>query len=140
MVAARLHLATVLMQLSQPAEAAATLEIAHEHQPRDIGVLNELALCYSAQGSYDKALPLAQEAMRLGPEGAATAYEAAIALQGLRREHEATPLFAQVVEKEPKNASALTSYALALVQQGRAKEGISLYQRAGALDPDESGW
>ena len=64
MVAARLHLGTVLMALNQPTEAAAMLEVAHEQQPQDVGVLNELALSYTAQGSYDKALLLAQEAMR----------------------------------------------------------------------------
>jgi tetratricopeptide (TPR) repeat protein len=77
MVAARLHLGTVLMQLNQPAEAAATLELAHEQQPQDVDVLNQLALSYAAQGSYDKALPLAQEAMRLAPENSAAAYCAA---------------------------------------------------------------
>src|ERR1700749_1254451 len=46
MVAARLHLGTVLMALNQPAEAAAMLEVAHEQQPQDVGVLNELALSY----------------------------------------------------------------------------------------------
>jgi len=137
MVAARLHLATVLMQLNQPVEAAATLEPAHEQQPQDVDVLVELALSYAAQGSYEKALPLAREAMRLAPESSAAAYQTAIALQGLGREREAIPLFARVVETEPKNASALTNYALALVQQGRAKEAIPLYQRAVALTPND---
>jgi predicted Zn-dependent protease len=59
MVTARLHLGTVLMQLNQPAEAAATLEAARAEQPQDVAVLNELALAYTAQGSYEKALPLA---------------------------------------------------------------------------------
>ena len=134
---ARLHLATVLMQLNQPVEAAATLEPGHEQQPQDVDVLVELALSYAAQGSYEKALPLAQEAMRLAPESSAAAYQTAIALQGLGREREATPLFARVVEAEPKNASALTNYALALVQQGRAKEAIPLYQRAVSLRPND---
>ncbi|HEY3988335.1 MAG TPA: tetratricopeptide repeat protein [Acidobacteriaceae bacterium] len=136
MVAARLHLATVLMRLNQPAEAAATLEAAHAEQPQDVGVLNELALSYTAQGSYDKALSLAEEAMRLAPESVTAAYQAALALQGLGREREAIPLFARVVEADPRNADALTNYALALVQQGHAKEAIPLYTRAVALTPE----
>jgi protein O-GlcNAc transferase len=137
MVGARLHLGTVLMQLNQPVEAAAMLEAARAEQRQDVAVLNELALCYAAQGSYDKALPVAQEAMQLAPESSAAAYQVAIALQGLGREREAVPLFARVVEAEPKNASALTNYALALVQQGRAKEAVPLYTRAAALTPDD---
>jgi protein O-GlcNAc transferase len=137
LVAARLHLGTVLMQLNQPADAAATLEAGRAEQPQDVAVLNELALCYTAQGSYDKALPLAQEAMWLAPENTAAAYQMAIALQGLGREREALPLFERAVKADPKNAGALTNYALALVQQGRAKEAIPLYTRAVALTPKD---
>jgi protein O-GlcNAc transferase len=136
MTQARLHLATVLMQLHRPTEAAETLEAARSAQPQDVAVLNELALAYSAQGSYEKALPLAQEAMRLAPENSAAEYQAALALQGLGREHDATPLFERVVATEPKNADALTNYALALVQQGKAKDAIPLYKRAAELTPD----
>lgn len=136
MTAARLHLATVLMQQGQPAEAAATLEAVHT-QPQDVAVLNELALADSAQGSYDKALTVAQEAMRVAPENSAAAYQAAIALQGLGREREAIPLFDRVVAAEPKNAGALTNYALALVQQGNAKDAIPLYKRAAELTPND---
>lgn len=137
MAAARLHLGTVLMQLNQPSEAATALEAAHAQEPQNVGVLVELAFSYSAQGSYDKALPLAQEAMRLAPDSTDAAYQAAIALQGLGREHEAIPLFDRVVTTQPKNASALTNYALALVQQGKAKEAIPLYTRAVALTPND---
>src|ERR1700742_2874401 len=61
LIAARLHLARVLMQLNQPADAAAMLEAARAEQPQDVAILNELALSYTAQGSYDKALVPAQE-------------------------------------------------------------------------------
>jgi protein O-GlcNAc transferase len=135
MATARLHLSVVLMQLRQPADAAAMLEAARTEPPEDPAVLNELALAYSAQGSYEKALPVAQEAMRLAPDSSAAAYQAAIALQGLGREREALPLFERVVTAEPKNADALTNYALALVQQGRAKDAIPLYKRAAELTP-----
>ena len=137
LIAARLHLGTVLMQLNQAADATATLEAVRAEQPQDVAILNELALSYTAQGSYDKALVPAQEAMRLAPDSTAAAYQAAIALQGLGREREATPLFQRVVKAEPENAGALTNYALALVQQGRAKEAVPLYTRAVALTPND---
>lgn len=136
LTAARLHLSVVLMQLNQPAEASTMLEAARGEQPEDIAVLNALALAYSAQGSYEKALPVAEEAMRLAPDSSAAAYQAALALQGLGREHEALPLFERMVTAEPKNADALTNYALALVQQGKAKDAIPLYKRAAELMPD----
>jgi len=47
---------------------------------------------------------------------------------------EAIPLFKRVVDAEPKNAGALTNYALALVQQGQAKEGDPTLHTRGLAD------
>ncbi len=132
---ARLHLATLLLTLHQPATALATLEPARSAQPQNPQVLTTLALAHAAQGEYEQSLSLAGEALRVAPQDADALYEKAIALQGLGRDREALPLFERVVAAQPKNPAALTNTALALVQQGRAKEAMPLYQRAAALTP-----
>lgn len=137
LVAARLHLATVLLSLHQPATAVTTLEPARAAQPNDPAVLTTLALAHSAQGDYEQALPLAEAAVRLAPQNVDAKYQKAIALQGLGRDREALPLFESVVAAQPRNAAALTNAALALVQQGRAKDAMPLYQRAAVLTPSD---
>lgn len=134
---ARLHLAQVLMQLHEPAQATTVLQAAGGADAQNPALLSALALSYSAQGDYEHALPIAQAAMRAAPDNLEAALQTGIALQGMGHDREALPLFQRVTAAQPQNVSALVNEGLALVQQGNAKEAIPIYMRAAALTPDD---
>ena len=79
-------------------------------------------------------MPLFEAALKTTPPipdvQLAAQLELAMALQRLGRQQEAIPWFQQVVEREPKNESALTNLGLALTLTGNAKGALEILKRA----------
>ena len=74
--------------------------------------------------AIDAALATLERAHAMAPNSVDATYALALALQNRGQAKEALPLFAEVAEKRPKDAGALTNYALDLVQTGEAQEAV----------------
>jgi tetratricopeptide (TPR) repeat protein/opacity protein-like surface antigen len=96
------------------------------------------AIIAVVQNDKDKALSLAQNAVRLNP-GSATAYLAlSYAQQALFDVEGARKALCKAVEEEPQNALAWARLAEVLSMSGRLDKSLEAAQKAANIDPDLS--
>jgi len=133
---ARFHLQLgFMLQAEQKGDPAAEWTKAGALAPNDAQILQAAGKALADAGLDEKAAPILEEALRIEPHSAATAYSLGLVYQRTNRVAEAADLFRKVVQAEPKNAEALINFGLALSQLHRAQEGLPYLERAIACDP-----
>jgi len=117
------------LALKHRREAEADLRRALELLPNDPDPRQLLAMLLVEGGRPAEALPLAQEATRLGPDGAFAWSTVGGSYLELGRPAEAEEAFRQALALEPGLVSARLGLAHALFQMGRFPEASAEYRR-----------
>jgi cellulose synthase operon protein C len=135
----RISLATIYASEHADDQARALYEAAHEKQPYNLVLLNNLALLY-ANKRDGRALDLAAMAYRMAPSPN-TADTLAWVLVSDNRAKDALPLLHDANTALPKNPSIAYHFAVALNATGQEKEARTVLEpiiRSGASFDDEA--
>ena len=140
LASAHYHLGSVESATSRATEALGELSRACALSPGNVQYALDLARLLLDDRQAAKAIELLRPILaKLSVQSDAQAievkYRLALALQAADKVKEAMPLFTEVVAARPDDAEALTNTALAHVQLGDAKGGISIYLQALKLTP-----
>ena len=100
--------------------------------------LNGLGIALQAQGQYEKALTLFQQALALDPQRFDSLNNLGTLLRLLRRPHEAIPYLRQAVEIDPNSDLALTNLVYALLNLGQVSEALSQTERVLQQHPNSA--
>lgn len=108
---------------------------------RENGLLaNQISsLCLVSLGMNDKALYYAKQALRINPNDAGAALQAAIALANMQKKDEALVFFKESIQGEPPLAAALQGYAAFLEQQGDNAGALALLNTSSRMYADTVG-
>lgn len=94
------------------------------------------SLCLASLGMNDKAVYYAKQALRINPQDAGAALQAAIALANMQKKDEALVFFKQSIQGEPPLAAALQGYAAFLEQQGDNAGALALLNTSSGMYAD----
>lgn len=107
------------------------------HQPNDARPLAYLAAAAQAKKNYREAQDYYERALSLSPNNAALLNNLAW-LYFERGNPKAESLARKAAQLAPDHAGILDTYGWILVQNGNRTEGLSLLERAAAIDPDSA--
>ncbi len=127
---AHAHLGSALLLSGDAAGGFRELQQAEQLGDHSTVTLVQLARAELANGRDHEAEAVARRALAAAPDDVDAQYELALALQSLGDSPAALPLFTGVALKRTGDAEVLTNYGLALVQTGKAKEALQVYDRA----------
>jgi putative PEP-CTERM system TPR-repeat lipoprotein len=132
---ARYNLALLYMAGGEQTEAIRHMEEVARHLPENGAVLNNLAWLQRASDP-DKALGLAERAVRLLPDSAAALHTLGTIQLDLGRGEEALSTLRKARDLDPSHAGVRYQYARALARSGRGEEARPLLE--GLLEVDDA--
>jgi predicted Zn-dependent protease len=114
---ASIGLAQLQTNAGRPDAAAETLSRLLTYRPKDVGLMNDIALLMRREAPA-KALALAQRANELAPEQSAIMDTFAVLLLDAGRAPESVQLLTRALSQEPENATIRLHLAQALLADG----------------------
>jgi cytochrome c-type biogenesis protein CcmH/NrfG len=109
-----------------------------EQNPKDLDALVALGNANLMLRRYDDAKGWYEAALKVDPSRIETRMDLAIALQYLHKPDEAIDQLRLVLEKEPKNATALLNYGVILLEEKHDQAGaISKWETLMTAHPDD---
>jgi tetratricopeptide (TPR) repeat protein len=112
------------------AKAVDMFEKASQINPEDGAIFNRLANAQMAMGMPVNAERNFKKAIELeGPDKPSMDFLAGV-LAETNRQHEIPPLWKGLVDSDPQNASAHAKYAISLIQNSKAEEGVKAFEHA----------
>ena len=135
----QVHLGSAMLAAGDPAGAVQVLEQAVREHPNDTAARVQLGAAQFSAGQESAAVTTLRFAVQQSPRRCcggipACAHLAKPGACGMRH----SPCFSGVQAQRPNDPELLTNTGLALVELGRAKEAVPLYERAATLEPASS--
>lgn len=129
-VTARLNLASALLELERPAEAAEQLEVALKLAPGHPAASRELAALRLAEGRRREAIPLLSAVLADQPEDHDVRLALALALEESGAFDQALTAYERVLAAEPERLTAVLGRASTLLRLERYAEARAALERA----------
>ncbi|MFZ5450358.1 MAG: LytR C-terminal domain-containing protein [Thermodesulfobacteriota bacterium] len=119
-----------LKLMGRPEMALRELEAAYQQDPRNIKVLNSLALACDEMGEFSRAQKLYQEALALDVSNQALNNNLCFSYYLAGQWDKAETCFRQALSRNPQNIMARNNLGLLLCRRGRTEEARRLWEDA----------
>ncbi|HXV21359.1 MAG TPA: tetratricopeptide repeat protein [Desulfuromonadales bacterium] len=106
-----------------------------KNDPDHVGAMLALARIYRSQGNYDLSLEWAGKALFKAPDAPEILTEMAVTSSHMGRDPMAEPMFRQVAELKPEQASSHNNLGFNYLLQGKHDKAIESFSRALAIEP-----
>ena len=128
-------LAVTLSRSGQPGKSITHFQRVIEHDPRDVGTLNDYAIALARLKRFDQARALLDRAIAID-DADHKAYDT-LARIASAQDHlvDAERYRRRLVKLQPNDADVHNELGIVLARQGRIKEAVKLFEAALALDP-----
>jgi tetratricopeptide (TPR) repeat protein len=126
-------------KLVDQGNAAAALELelkAHNAEPKNVEHLKALTFIYMGQGEPQKALPYAQEAVKLAPKDVGAYYNLAGLYQSMRAFNEAIKEYKVLQTFDDGLVTGGIGESICLMWSGRGPEAVKVLERLSQQKPD----
>jgi tetratricopeptide (TPR) repeat protein len=134
---ARLHFALVLLESGRDERAAKVLEGLYKRQPKDVVVLNNLAIALQRLGEFQRAAELLDGALAVDPKVLSTWINLANLALAQHTSARALECSERALALAPESAKANLVHGRVLQYQNRHAEAITAFERARTADPRE---
>jgi len=119
-----------LKLMGRPEMAMRELEAAYQQDPRNIKVLNSLALACDEMGEFNRAQNLYQQALNLDVSNQALNNNLCFSYYLAGQWDKAESCFRQALNRNPQNLMARNNLGLLLCRRGRTEEARRLWEEA----------
>ena len=131
--------ALALQNSGRPKEALKIYERVLKMSPGDTFLRENIAICYSLMGQFDKAARVLDEGLRTVPDNATLLCSKANLMLVVRKLQEAKELYRQVQQADPENTGSLLGLARISWIQGRPDEAIAKLKEVIKISPGTAG-
>ena len=123
--------------LDSQKEALELLKKGHELAPKDLQILQQMALLYNRQGNNDAAGEAAEKALAVDPKNPTVLNIAAQIFLTAQNFEKSASILEKVIEINPDDENAGFNLAIAYNKMGKPDKAVALYQKAVDADPND---
>jgi superkiller protein 3 len=123
--------------LESQRDALDLLEKGHELAPKDLSILQQMALLYNRQGNNAAAGEAAEKALAVDPENPVALNIAAQIFLTAENFEKSASLLEKVLEINPDDDNAAFNLAIAYSKMGKPEKAVALYQKSIDANPND---
>lgn len=118
-------------------EALELLQKGHELAPKDLQILQQMALLYNRQGNNDAAGEAAEKALAVDPKNPTVLNIAAQIFLTAQNFEKSASILEKVLEINPDDENAAFNLAIAYNKMGQPEKAVALYQKSVDANPSD---
>lgn len=132
------NISIALLNAQKPQEALDYLKRGHQTDPKDLLILQQMAVIENQLGNKEAAGIAAEKALAVDPKNPTVLNIAAQIFLTAENYEKASGILEKVIEQEPDNTDAVFNLALAYNNLNQKEKALGLYKKSLAANPNDT--